>query len=201
MKLYFKQRFFSWFDSYNIYYEGGDVAYTVEGKLSWGHCLHILDPRGQHIATVKQQVLTFLPKFDLYVGERCIGTIRKEFTFFHPSFTMDFCGWTVEGSFMEWDYTIQDGPRTVASISKELDRHLYHRRGGPGGRPVCPDGGAGHRRGEVLPERLIRNKKVPPPGALFLFMETGCQGFSRLSATDTFSATRAAALASSWPAA
>lgn len=120
MKLYFKQRFFSWFDSYDIYYEGGSVAYTVEGKLSWGHCLHILDSRGQHIATVKQQVLTFLPKFDLYVGERCIGTIRKEFTFFHPSFTMDFCGWTVEGSFMEWDYTIQDGPRTVASISKEL---------------------------------------------------------------------------------
>ena len=120
MKLYFKKRFFSWFDSYDIYYEGGDVAYTVEGKLSWGHCLHILDPYGQHIATVKQQVLTFLPKFDLYVGERCIGTIRKEFTFFHPSFTMDFCGWTVEGSFMEWDYTIQDGPRTVASISKEL---------------------------------------------------------------------------------
>lgn len=84
MKLYFKQRFFSWFDSYDIYYEGGDVAYTVEGKLSWGHCLHILDPYGQHIATVKQQVLTFLPKFDLYVGERCIGTIRKEFTFFPP---------------------------------------------------------------------------------------------------------------------
>ena len=28
MKLYFKQRFFSWFDSYDIYYEGGDVAYT-----------------------------------------------------------------------------------------------------------------------------------------------------------------------------
>lgn len=46
MKLYFKQRFFSWFDSYDIYYEGGDVAYTVEGQLSWGHCLHILDPRG-----------------------------------------------------------------------------------------------------------------------------------------------------------
>ena len=58
MKLYFKQRFFSWFDSYDIYYEGGDVAYTVEGKLSWGHCLHILDPYGEHIATVKQQVLT-----------------------------------------------------------------------------------------------------------------------------------------------
>ena len=51
MKLYFKQRFFSWFDSYDIYHEDGSVAYTVEGKLSWGHCLHILSPQGEHIAT------------------------------------------------------------------------------------------------------------------------------------------------------
>ena len=55
MKLYFKQRFFSWFDSYDIYHEDGSVAYTVEGKLSWGHCLHILNPQGEHIATVQQR--------------------------------------------------------------------------------------------------------------------------------------------------
>ena len=62
MKLYFKQRMFSWFDSYDIYYmdgagEAGAVAFTVEGKLAWGHCLHILDPQGRHIATVQQKVL------------------------------------------------------------------------------------------------------------------------------------------------
>ena len=52
MKLYFKQRFFSWFDSYDIYdYDTGDVVYTVEGQLAWGHCLHILDADGRHIAT------------------------------------------------------------------------------------------------------------------------------------------------------
>ena len=45
MKLWFKQRFFSWFDSYDIYYEDGSTAFTVEGKLSWGHRLHILDAR------------------------------------------------------------------------------------------------------------------------------------------------------------
>ena len=70
MKLYFKQRMFSWFDSYDIYYmngpeETGAVAFTVEGKLAWGHCLHILDPQGRHIATVQQQVFTLLPKFDM----------------------------------------------------------------------------------------------------------------------------------------
>ena len=31
---------------------------------------------------VKEEVLTFLPRFDLYVGENCIGQIKKEFTFF-----------------------------------------------------------------------------------------------------------------------
>ena len=32
MRLYFKQRFFSWFDSYDIYDEAGNVVYTVEGS-------------------------------------------------------------------------------------------------------------------------------------------------------------------------
>ena len=36
MKLLFKQRFFSWLDSYDIYYEDGSTAYTVKGQLSWG---------------------------------------------------------------------------------------------------------------------------------------------------------------------
>ena len=126
MKLYFKQRMFSWFDSYDIYYmdgagEAGAVAFTVEGKLAWGHCLHILDPQGRHIATVQQKVLTFLPKFDMYVGEEYVGSIQKEFTLLRPSFDLDCNGWRVEGSFMEWDYAILDGAgRQVAAVSKEL---------------------------------------------------------------------------------
>ena len=115
MKLYFKQRLFSWFDSYDIYdYDTGDVVYTVEGQLAWGHCLHILDADGRHIATVKQRVLTFLPKFDLYLGDACIGTICKEFTIVRPLFTLDFNGWQVEGDFMGWEYEITDGQRQVA---------------------------------------------------------------------------------------
>ena len=120
MRLLFRQRLFSWFDSYDIYDEAGNTVYTVEGKLAWGHCLHILDAAGNHIGTVQQKVLTFLPKFELYEHDQYIGCIQKEFTFFSPRFDIDCNGWQVQGSFMEWDYTIQDGPRTVASISKEL---------------------------------------------------------------------------------
>ena len=121
MKLWFKQRFFSWFDSYDIYYEDGSVAYTVEGKLSWGHCLHVLDPAGNHIGTVKERVFSFLPKFEMYVGERYVGCIQKAFTFFFPRYDIDCNGWQVEGDFMEWEYTVKSGCGVrVASISKEF---------------------------------------------------------------------------------
>lgn len=123
MKLLFRQRVFSWFDSYDIYDEAGNTVFTVEGKLSWGHCLHILDSTGRHIGTVKERVLTFLPQFELYEGERYVGCIRKEFTFLKPRFTVDCNGWEVQGELFEWDYEIRSAAGgLVAAIRKELFR-------------------------------------------------------------------------------
>lgn len=121
MKLLFKQRIFSWFDSYDIYDEQGITVFTVEGKLGWGHVLHILDRYGEHIGTVKQVVLTLLPRFEIYMRERLAGSISKELTLFKPAYNIDFNGWHVEGSFLEWDYSVIDAAgREVAQISKEL---------------------------------------------------------------------------------
>ena len=121
MRLIFKQRFFSWFDSYDIYDEAGNVVYTVEGKLSWGHCLHILNSAGEHIGTVQERVFTFLPKFEMYVGGSYIGCIQKAFTFFTPRFDIDCNGWQVQGSFLEWDYEVTEPcGALVARVTKEL---------------------------------------------------------------------------------
>ena len=60
MKLLFRQRFFSWFDSYDIYDEDGNTVYVVKGQLSWGHCLKIFDASGQELGTVKEKILTWL---------------------------------------------------------------------------------------------------------------------------------------------
>ena len=49
MKLLFKQRLFSWFDSYDIYDEFGNTVYVVKGQLSWGHKLVIYDADGNEI--------------------------------------------------------------------------------------------------------------------------------------------------------
>lgn len=82
MKLLFKQRLFSWFDSYDIYNEIGDTVYTVKGELSWGHLLRIYDAGGNEIGIIKEKLLTWLPKFEMYLGGQYIGRICKEFTLF-----------------------------------------------------------------------------------------------------------------------
>ena len=121
MKLLFKQRFFSWFDSYDIYDEAGNTVYVVKGQLSWGHCLKIFDAAGREVGTVREKIITFLPKFEVYMGNNYVGRISKEFTLFRPKYDIDFNGWHIDGNFIEWDYRIS-GARgeLIASISRQI---------------------------------------------------------------------------------
>ena len=121
MKLLFKQRLFSWLDSYDIYDEAGNTVYTVKGQLSWGHCLRIFDARNREVGTVKEKIFTWRPQFEMYLGDRYVCCIRKEFTLFRPQFTVDCSGWQVQGEIFEWDYTVLDAAlRQVATVSKEV---------------------------------------------------------------------------------
>jgi len=121
MKLLFKQRLFSWLDSYDIFDENGNTVYEVEGQLSFGHSLRILDTSGREVGYVEERLFSFLPKFDIYFGSDYAGCIKKEFNLFSPHFSIDFNGWQVEGDLFEWDYSILDASgREIATVSKEL---------------------------------------------------------------------------------
>ncbi len=121
MKMHFKQRLFSWFDSYDVYDEQENILYIIKGQLAWGHCLKIFDGNGNEIGTVKERIFTFLPKFEVYIGEQYIGCISKRFTLFTPKFDIDFKGWNAEGDFFQWDYQIKNqNNEVIATVSKEL---------------------------------------------------------------------------------
>ena len=119
MRLLFKQRLFSWFDSYDIYDEVGNTVYVVKGQLSWGHKLAIYDASGNEVGMVVQKVLTFLPEFEIYKNGSYIGCLSKEFL--TPHYNIDYNGWHIDGTIMEWDYSIlnQSG-YSIARVSKEL---------------------------------------------------------------------------------
>ena len=106
MKMYFKQRLFSWFDCYDIYDEDGHTLYRVEGQLSWGHCLKIFDTSDQEVGRVEEKLFRLLPKFEMYAGIEYIGCISRDFSWFRPSYYVDCKNWQVKGSFMQWDYQV-----------------------------------------------------------------------------------------------
>ncbi|MEG0854597.1 MAG: hypothetical protein RSF82_12025, partial [Angelakisella sp.] len=109
MKLLFKERLFSWLDSYDVYDEEGAVAFTVKGRLALGHCLEIYDKYGEHVGTVKEELLTLLPRFAIYKGDTYIGEIRKKLSFLRPVYTLDYSDWEVQGNIWEWDYRVTNG--------------------------------------------------------------------------------------------
>lgn len=119
MKLIFKERLFSWFDSYDIYDEAGMVAYTVEGKLSWGHRLLIYRDQ-QCIGEVKEQMMRFLSCYDLYYKGVNVGTIEKKFSFFRPQFHLHYQDWHIQGDIWEWNYEVYANDRLVMRTEKQL---------------------------------------------------------------------------------
>lgn len=121
MKLLIKQRVFSWTDTYDVYDEDGNVKYFVKAEfLSLGHRLHVYDASDREVGVVKEEILSLLPVFEIEIGGRIVGKIKKRFTMFFPKYDIDFNGWQAEGDFLGWSYDVCSGGREVAQISKEI---------------------------------------------------------------------------------
>lgn len=123
MRLLLKQRVFSWADTYDVYDEYGNPKYFVEAKLfRLGHQLRVCDRLKNQIGMVKQRLFTLLPAFDIEIGGKYFGSIEKQFTLFHPKYSLDYNGWRCEGDFLAWDYDVYEGCSVVVHISKQLFR-------------------------------------------------------------------------------
>ena len=127
MRLFIRQRIFSWTDSYDIYDENGNARYEVRGAFfSLGHQIHVYDknaPEGScEVGWIRQKLFTLMPTFEIILNGQVCGTIRKEFTLLRPRYHVDFQGWDVTGNLMGWDYQVVQNDRPVLTISKELFR-------------------------------------------------------------------------------
>jgi uncharacterized protein YxjI len=122
MELYIKQRVFAWGDTYDIYDETGEVRYYVEAELfTFGHQIHVYDKRsGREVGSIHEHLFSLLKTFDIVINGQVMGTVRREFSFFTPRYTVDYRGWDVEGDFLGWDYRVMQGSLEIMSISKQF---------------------------------------------------------------------------------
>lgn len=120
MNLYIKQRIFTWGDRFSVYDENGNEKYYVEGEiLTFGKKLHLYDLMGRELAYVEQQLFTLLPRYLIYRNGVEFAEVVKEFTFFHPEYTVNGPGWNVRGDFFNHDYEVTAGNTVIASVAKE----------------------------------------------------------------------------------
>ena len=122
--LYIRQRIFSWTDSYDVTDQTGASRYRVKAELfSLGHRIHVFDCNtGDEVGSIRQKLFTLLPTFEIWIGNRCMGTVREKVSFFRERYEVDFRGWEVDGNFLGWDYRVVSNGREVMTISKEIFR-------------------------------------------------------------------------------
>ena len=120
MKLYIKQKVFTWGDKFTVKDEAGRDRYYVEGEVfTFGKKLHVYDIHGQEVAFIKQEVWSWMPRYYVFCGGRQVAEIKKEFTFFFPKYSIEGLGWEIDGSFMAHDYEITKSGYPIVTIRKE----------------------------------------------------------------------------------
>lgn len=119
MKLYIKQKVFSWGDKFRIYDAYENDKYYVEGEVfTLGKKLHLYSLSGDELAYIHQKLWSFLPKYFISRDGVDVAQVIKEFTFFRQEYTVEGLGWSVRGDFWAHEYEIEASGRTIASVSK-----------------------------------------------------------------------------------
>ena len=100
MKLYIKQKVFSWKDKFTVKDQYGQDKYMVEGEMfSLGKKLHVSDMAGNEVAFIQQKILSFMPRYFVFVGDRQVAEIVRKFSLFRPKYEVLGLDWQVEGDF------------------------------------------------------------------------------------------------------
>ena len=120
MKLYIREKVFSWGDKFTVKDQYGNDKYFVQGEVfSFGKKLHVYDMAGREVAFIKQELWSLLPKYYVFCNGNQVAEIKKEFTFLFSKYSIAGLGWEINGSFWEHDYEITQGGTPIVSIRKE----------------------------------------------------------------------------------
>ena len=124
MKLYIKQKFFSWKDKFTVKDADGNDRYAVEGEFfTIGRKLHVYDMAGCEVIYIAQEVWAWLQQYHVHVAGSYAADVKQKFTWFRPKYEISgpSCpGWTVDGSFWEHEYEVLDeNGQVIVRISKE----------------------------------------------------------------------------------
>jgi uncharacterized protein YxjI len=121
MRYKIRQRIFSFGDSFTIRDEYDNDRFEVRGKVfSFGDKLRIYDMAGHELVYIEQEMFHLLPRYNIYLNGGYAASVKKELSFFRPSFTIESNqgSYTIDGDIFSHEFEILKGGRQVAYVSK-----------------------------------------------------------------------------------
>lgn len=122
MQFRIKQKFWSLGDEFCITDSQQQPVFRIMGKaFSWGDQLSFQDMQGREHAYIRQRLLSWRPKYEIYRQGQLFAEVTKEFSWFNKQFELDVPGpndYTINGSFWDHEYTFERGGGIVAQVSK-----------------------------------------------------------------------------------
>ena len=118
MKLYIRQKVFSWRDKFAVKDEQQNDRWFAQGEIfTLGRKLHVYDTGGTEVAYIRQKLLSFLPRYYIEIGDKEYEFVR-ELRLFRPKYTIRNLDWVVDGNFLEHEYAVTGGSGGIMRISK-----------------------------------------------------------------------------------
>ncbi len=120
MKLYIKEKRFSWRDQLIVRNEQDELVYKIKNELiSIGNKVHIYDHNEQEILAIEEKKMGFSPKYAIYQKQEKLATVKRENNFFASDYEIEKLNWKIKGNVEEEDYEIKAGFSEIASFKKK----------------------------------------------------------------------------------
>lgn len=122
MRYQMNQKLLSLADEGMIYDATGNPVYRVDAQsFSLREKVNVLDPEGQQVASLQDQVMALQKTMVITIGDRDVAKVVRKFLSFRKSFDIHLDSgdqWKLQGDWSDQDFSIMDhAGNTIATIS------------------------------------------------------------------------------------
>jgi len=123
MKLYIKEKVFSFADRFNVKYENGDDAYTAVGRVfTLGKKLDVFEAGRENaasVARIEQKLLSLTTRFGIILHDNHVTDVVRKITMFTNDYRLEGLPWHLDGDFFAHEYRLMEVDKAIMSISRQ----------------------------------------------------------------------------------
>lgn len=121
MRLVVKEKIISIGGKYYIKDRDEKDVYIVRGSIMFPKKFYVQDMREKEIIKIKKKMFRIFATWDFYINDKVVCRAKRKFSL-KPKYeiTGELGSYTISGSILQWDYTINKGETPIATVFKKI---------------------------------------------------------------------------------